>query len=271
MMKNELDARAIGYGAMLLEGLVGICALICASCLEPGDYYAINVAAEPFSKLGLSMVNLPTFEHEIGEAIAGRPGGAVSLAVGMAQIFSGIPGMSSLLGYWYHFAIMFEALFILTTIDTGTRVARFVVQEFLGRFSTKLGQTDWVPGSILSTALVVGGWTYFLATGNIKTIWPMFGIANQLLACVALCVGTAVIVNEGRRRYAWVTVVPLLWLSTTTLTAGWQSATRTYLPMHTFDGYLNATIILVMMACLVVVGVETARRLTRTASAPAAA
>ncbi len=271
MMKNELDARAIGYGAMLLEGLVGICALICASCLEPGDYYAINVAAEPFSKLGLSMVNLPTFEHEIGEAIAGRPGGAVSLAVGMAQIFSGIPGMSSLLGYWYHFAIMFEALFILTTIDTGTRVARFVVQEFLGRFSPKLGQTDWVPGSILSTALVVGGWTYFLATGNIKTIWPMFGIANQLLACVALCVGTAVIVNEGRRRYAWVTVVPLLWLSTTTLTAGWQSATRTYLPMHTFDGYLNATIILVMMACLVVVGVETARRLTRTASAPAAA
>ncbi len=263
MLTNELDARAIGYGAMLLEGLVAICALIAAACLEPGDYYAINLAAEPFSKLGLSMVNLPTFEAEIGEAIAGRSGGAVSLAVGIAQIFSGLPGMSSLLGYWYHFAIMFEALFILTTIDTGTRVARFVVQEFIGRVVPPFRDTSWLPGSLMATGLVVGGWTYFLSTGNISTIWPMFGIANQLLACVALCVGTSVIVNAGRGRYAWVTVLPFLFLATTTLTAGWQATTRKYLPMKNFEGYLDATLIVLMMVCVVIVAVDTALRVRR--------
>jgi carbon starvation protein len=149
-------------------------------------------------------------------------------------------------------------------------VARFVVQEFLGRLSPRLGRTDWVPGSILATGLVVGGWTYFLATGNIKTIWPMFGIANQLLACVALCVGTTVIVNEGRLRYAWVTLLPLSFLATTTLTAGWQSATRTYLPMHDFNGNLNAGIIFSMMACVVLVLGETLRRLRTAFRAPRA-
>ncbi|GDX78893.1 carbon starvation protein A [Deltaproteobacteria bacterium] len=263
MIRNERDARAIGYGAMLLEGLVGICALIAAACLEPGDYYAINVATEPFTKMGLSMVNLPTFEAEIGEAIAGRPGGAVSLAVGMAQIFAGIPGMASLLGYWYHFAIMFEALFILTTIDTGTRVARFVVQEFLGRAWKPLGKTDWLPGSLLATTLVVAGWTYFLSTGNVKTIWPMFGVANQLLACVALCVGTAVIVNSGRARYAWVTAAPLCFVAVTTLTAGYQSAIHTYLPMKNFQGYLDAGLIFAMMTCVVIVATDTAFRIRR--------
>lgn len=258
MLSNELDARAIGYGSMLLEGLVAICALICAACLEPGDYYAINLATEPFTKLGLSMVNLPTFEAEIGEAIAGRPGGAVSLAVGIAQIFSGLPGMSSLLGYWYHFAIMFEALFILTTIDTGTRVARFVVQEFIGNVVPAFRDPGWLPGSLVATGLVVGGWSYFLATGNISTIWPMFGIANQLLACVALCVGTSVIVNSGRARYAFVTLLPLSFLSVTTLTAGWQAATRQYLPMANFEGYLDASLIFLMMGCLLVVGADTA-------------
>jgi carbon starvation protein len=264
MISNELDARPIGYGSMLLEGLVAICALICAACLEPGDYYAINLATEPFTKLGLSMVNLPTFEAEIGEAVAGRPGGAVVLAVGMAQIFAGLPGMSSLLGYWYHFAIMFEALFILTTIDTGTRVARFVVQEFIGNVVPAFRDPGWVPGSLIATGIVVGGWSYFLATGNISTIWPMFGIANQLLACVALCVGTAVIVNSGRARYAFVTLVPLAFLSTTTLTAGWQAATRKYLPMGNFEGYLDAFLIFSMMGCLLVVAADTAIRARRT-------
>ena len=272
MIKNECDVRAIGYGAMLLEGLVGLCALIAAACLEPGDYYAINVATEKFTAMGLSMVNLPTFEAEIGEALAGRPGGAVSLAVGMAQVFSAIPGMSGLLGYWYHFAIMFEALFILTTIDTGTRVARFVTQEFLGRLHPRLGRTDWLPGSLLATALVVGGWSWFLSTGNVSTIWPMFGIANQLLACVALCVGTAVIVNSGRARYAWVTAAPLCFVATTTLTAGWMSVTQNFLPMGGFKGYLNASLIVAMMLCVVIVGTDTVmhvrRRLAERATLP---
>lgn len=269
MIRNERDARAIGYGAMLLEGLVGICALIAAACLEPGDYYAINVATEPFTKMGLSMVNLPTFEAEIGEAIAGRPGGAVSLAVGMAQIFAGIPGMASLLGYWYHFAIMFEALFILTTIDTGTRVARFVVQEFLGHAWKPLGKSDWLPGSLFATTLVVAGWTYFLSTGNVKTIWPMFGVANQLLACVALCVGTAVIVNSGRARYAWVTAAPLCFVAVTTLTAGYQSAIYSYLPMGNLQGYLNAGLIFAMMTCVLIVATDTALRIRRVLRAQA--
>ncbi|MFZ5481224.1 MAG: carbon starvation protein A [Myxococcota bacterium] len=265
MITNEADARMIGYGAMLLEGLVGITALVAAACLEPGDYYAINVATEKFSKLGLSMVNLRTFEAEIGEAIAGRPGGAVSLAVGMAQIFSALPGMKGLLGYWYHFAIMFEALFILTTIDTGTRVARFLVQELVGRFSPALGRTDWMPGTVISTGLVVAGWSYFILTGSIDTVWPMFGIANQLLAAVALCVGTTVIVNAGRARWAWVTVVPLGFVATTTLTAGWMSAVDRFLPMKTFQGWLNAFLVFAMMGCVLVVLVESALRWRRVA------
>ncbi len=268
MLTNERDARAIGYGAMLLEGLVGICALIAAACLEPGDYYAINVATERFTEMGLSMVNLPMFEAEIGEALAGRPGGAVSLAVGMAQVFAGLPGMGGLLGYWYHFAIMFEALFILTTIDTGTRVARFVIQELLGRVWAPIGKTDWLPGSLLATTLAVGGWTYFLATGSVKTIWPMFGIANQLLACIALCVGTTVIVNSGRSRYAWVTVVPLCFVATVTLTAGWQSV-GSNLSLSTGQGTLNAGLIGGMMVAVVVVATDTAVRIRRRLAARA--
>jgi carbon starvation protein len=268
MLTNELYARPIGYGAMLLEGLVGITALIAAACLHPGDYYAINVATDKFDKLGYGMVNLQFFEQEIGEALQGRPGGAVSLAVGMAQVFTGLPGMSGLLGYWYHFAIMFEALFILTTIDTGTRVARFVVQEFLGRFSTDLGRTDWLPANVLATALVVGGWSWFLLTGSIDTIWPMFGIANQLLAAAALAVGTVVIVNSGRARYAWVTVFPLSFVSITTLTAGVLSISQKFLPMtavpeKAFQAWLNIGIIVAMMVCVVVVLVDSAFQVRR--------
>jgi carbon starvation protein len=152
--------------------------------------------------------------------VVARPGGAVSLAVGMAQIFSGLPGMRGLMAYWYHFAIMFEALFILTTIDAGTRVGRFLLQEFIGRLWKPFAQPDWLPGSLISTSLMVMGWAYFIWTGSINTIWPMFGIANQLLAAVALAVGTTIIINMGRAKYAWVTFAPLCFLSVTTLTAG---------------------------------------------------
>ena len=155
----------------------------------------------------------------------------MSLAVGMAQIFTAIPGMKGLMSYWYHFAIMFEALFILTTIDTGTRVARFLVQEFFGKFYKPMEKTDWMPGTIFSSVLVVAGWSYFIFTGNISTIWPMFGIANQLLAGIALCVGTTLIVNLGRARLAWVTLLPLSFVSTTTLTAGYKSITDNFMPL----------------------------------------
>ena len=217
MISLESHIRPIGYGAMLMEGVVGVTSLIAAAALFPGDYFAINVSPEKFSQLGLSVVNLPELEREVGEVVTGRPGGAVSLAVGMAQIFTAIPGMKGLMSYWYHFAIMFEALFILTTIDAGTRVARFLVQEFIGRFYKPMGRTDWMPGTILSSVLVVAGWSFFIFTGSISTIWPMFGISNQLLAAIALCVGTTFIINMGRAKYALVTLLPLCFVSSTTL------------------------------------------------------
>ncbi len=191
----------------------------------------------------------------------GRTGGAVTLAVGIAQIFNAIPGMRGLMKYWYHFAIMFEALFILTTIDTGTRVARFMLGEFLGRFHKPLERPDWMPGAIMTSALIVAGWAYFIRTGSISTIWPMFGIANQLLAAIALCVGTTVIINAGRAKYAWVTITPLCFVATTTLTAGWRSIFDNFLeeakkPETMFRGYLNATLTGIMMTCMVIVLID---------------
>src|SRR5436305_306625 len=201
MVDKESDIRPIGYGAMLMEGLVGVVAIITAAALNPNDYYAINTSEATFRALGLTQVNLPDLQQQVGEVVAGRPGGAVSLAVGMAQIFSGLPGMRGLMAYWYHFAIMFEAVFILTTIDSGTRIGRFLLQEFGGRLWTPFGRTQWLPSALVSTLLIVLGWSYFIWTGNISTIWPMFGVANQLLAAVALAVGTSIILNIGRARY----------------------------------------------------------------------
>jgi carbon starvation protein len=260
MIDRESDIRPIGYGAMLIEGLVGIVALIAASAMFPGDYFAINTSPAVFSGLGIPTVNLPDLEAAVGETVGGRPGGAVSLAVGIAQIFTGLPGMRGLMDYWYHFAIMFEALFILTTIDTGTRVARFLVQEFLGQFYAPMGRQEWIPGAVFSTLLVVFGWAYFIWTGNIGTIWPMFGIANQLLAAVALAVGTTIIINEGKARYAWVTLVPLAFVSITTLSAGVLSVRDSFWPMAVgpdasvhFQGWVNTIATVTMMICVVVI------------------
>jgi carbon starvation protein len=260
MLDKESDARPIGYGAMLCEGFVGVMALIAATALHPGDYFAINVAAEKFAGLGVPPVHLADLEAQVGETLSARPGGAVSLAVGMAQVFSGLPGMRGLMSYWYHFAIMFEALFILTTIDTGTRVSRFLLQEFAGHAWKPFARVDWLPGTVISTLVIVAGWTYFILTGSISTIWPMFGIANQLLAAVALAVGTTVIVNAGRARYAWVTVLPLSFVSITTLAAGALSVRDNFYPMAIgpdaakhFQGYLNSTLTVVMMICVLVI------------------
>jgi carbon starvation protein len=270
MISKESHIQTIGYGAMLIEGLVGVVALIAATAMFPGDYFAINTPAAVFAKLGIPAVNLHALEQAVGETVTGRTGGAVSLAVGMAQIFSGLPGMKGLMDYWYHFAIMFEALFILTTIDAGTRVARFLVQEAFGGIYKPFGRPDWMPGAIISTSLVVLGWAYFIWTGSISTIWPMFGIANQLLAAVALAIGTTILVNLGRVRYAWVTAGPLAFLATTTLTAGFMSVRDNFWPMATgpnpalhVQGYLNSLLTVTMMVSVVVIFTAAIRRWVR--------
>jgi carbon starvation protein len=260
MIDRESDIRPIGYGAMLMEGVVGIMAIIAACAMTPGDYFAINTTPKVFGTLGLSVTNLPALEAAVNETVTGRTGGAVSLAAGMAQIFAGMPGMRHLLDYWYHFAIMFEALFILTTIDAGTRVARFLVGEFLGRAYAPFARHDWLPGALFTTFLVVAAWAYFIWAGSISTIWPMFGIANQLLASVALAVATTVIINAGRARYAWVTVLPLSFVAVSTLSAGVLSVRDNFYPMAIgtdvtkhVQGYMNSVLTVVMMVCVLVI------------------
>ncbi len=267
MVDKESDIRPIGYGAMLFEGLVGVMAIIAATALHPADYFAINTSAATFATLGLTPVNLDMLQKSVGEIVVARPGGAVSLAVGMAQIFSSLPGMRGLMAYWYHFAIMFEAVFILTTIDAGTRVGRFLLQEAGGRVWTKFGETNWMPGAMASTLALVLAWAYFIWTGSISTIWPMFGIANQLLASVALAVGTTIIINIGRAKYAWVTFLPLCFVSTTTLAAGYMSVRDNFWPMAVganpalqVQGYVNSICTVIMMVCAVIILASAARR-----------
>jgi len=269
MLNKETDARFIGYGAMVAESLVAVLSLIAACSLFPGDYFGINVPAEAFAKLGLHTVNLDLFSSEVGEKLAGRTGGAVSLAVGMAQIFRGIPGMTRLMGYWYHYAIMFEALFILTTIDTGTRVARYVLQELMGKVHKPFANHAWQPGNMITTFFVVLGWGYLIYTGNISTLWPLFGTGNQLLATIALAVGTAFLINMGKAKYAWVTVVPMLFVGTTTLTAGVLSIKYIFWPLtkkpgFVFQGYLDSALMAIFVTGVVLVLLNVARRCWKT-------
>jgi carbon starvation protein len=241
MVTRERDARLLGYGGMLMESFVGLMAVIAAATLEPGVYFAMNVpmstlgptaetAARAISHWGFTLHpgQMEALAREMGEAtLLARTGGAPSLAVGMASILGGVFKGAGL-ALWYHFAIMFEALFILTTVDAGTRVGRFMLQELGGHLWKPFGRTSWYPSILLSSALIVAGWGYFLyqgvvdPLGGINSLWPLFGIANQLLAAVALCVGTTIIIKLGKQRYAWVTLLPLAWLAAVTLTAGWQ-------------------------------------------------
>jgi carbon starvation protein len=267
MVDKEMDIRPIGYGAMLVEGMVGIVALITATALHPGDYFAINTSPEVFASLHIPIVNLAELQREVGEIVVARPGGAVSLAVGMAQIFSALPGMRSLMDYWYHFAIMFEAVFILTTIDSGTRIGRFVLQEFGGRVWKPMGRADFLPASLGATILIVLAWGYFIWVGDVSTVWPMFGVANQLLAVVALAVATTLVINIGRAKYAWVTAAPCAFVSVTTLSAGYLNIVNTFWPMAVgpdpavhIQGYVNSICTVVMMVCAVVILLETSRR-----------
>jgi carbon starvation protein len=265
MLNKESDARFIGYGAMMAESLVAVLSLIAACSLFPGDYFGINVPPDAFARLGLHTVNLDLFSSEVGEKLAGRTGGAVSLAVGMAQIFKGIPGMTRLMGYWYHYAIMFEALFILTTIDTGTRVARYVVQELLGRIHKPFANTAWLPGNLFTTFFVVWAWGYLIYTGSISTLWPLFGTGNQLLATIALAVATTFLVNMGRARYAWITVIPMLFVGVTTLTAGVLSIKNIFWPLTAkpgfkVQGYIDSILMAIFVTGVVLVLINVARR-----------
>jgi carbon starvation protein len=265
MVSKESDIRVIGFGAMLIEGFIGILALVAACSLFPGDYFAINVSPRVFETLGLNIVNLDQLSQEVGENLVGRTGGAVSLAVGMAQIFTSIPGMRHLMDYWYHFAIMFEALFILTTIDTGTRVARFMIQEFGGKLYKPFERVDNLPSTIISSVLISCGWGYFVFTGSISTIWPMFGTANQLLAGIALSVGTTFIINTGKARYAWVTLVPMAFVMATTLSASWLNITKNFIPLakkegFAIQGYVNSFLTVVMMISAVIILLDSFRR-----------
>jgi carbon starvation protein len=265
MVMKESETRMIGYGAMLVEAVVGIVALIAACSLFPADYFAINLSPEKFAALGMTPVNLSELSREVGENVMGRPGGAVSLAVGFTQIFTAIPGLRSLMSYFYHFAIMFEALFILTTIDAGTRIARFLVQEFAGRVWKPMERTNWLPGSLGATLFVVFAWAYFIWTGNISNIWPMFGTANQLLAGVALAVVTAALINAGKVRYVWVSLVPLAFVAVTTLYAAWRNIFDNFIPGMAAPGqrvlgFINVTLTVIIMACSVFILVEAARR-----------
>jgi carbon starvation protein len=267
MIDKESHIRPIGYGAMLMEGLVGIMALIAAASLDPKLYYDINVPLDkaqqwqqPLDKMYAELGNVDSIEHlnlaQVeekvgGESLRGRTGGAVTLAVGMSHILTkplsqlGLP-FDTLMKYWYHFAIMFEALFILTTIDAGTRIGRFLVQEALGRIHPKFAQTDWWPSALLATFLVTAGWGILVVTGSVATIWPMFGIANQLLAVIALTLVTTLLVNSGRGKYAPVTVLPMLFVIATTMTAGVQMCSGKFIDLMRQGQVLTGVLSLVM-------------------------
>ncbi len=277
MISKESHIRTIGYGSMLIEGLVGVVALIAAASMPQGDYWAINIDlarapqfADKLAALNANHDNLPQIEQQVGgESLRGRTGGAVTLAVGMSEIFTQamhrVAGDSVSLDavkkYWYHFAIMFEALFILTTIDAGTRIARFMLQELLGKIWKPFERTDWLPGAIIATAAVTLGWGGLIWGGSIDTIWPMFGIANQLLSVIALTVVTSWIINSGRGKYAILTIAPMLFVISTTMTAGyqliggrfyndWSDGWAKHNFALQFKGGLNITLTIFMMAAV---------------------
>ena len=261
MINSEADIRFISYGSMLTEAVVSIMALIAATVMLPGDYFAINLSPAMFDKLGLTTTHLSEIERLTGEALRGRAGGAVSLAAGMSLILSSIAGMKNLMGYWYHFAIMFEALFILTTVDAGTRVARYILQEMIKPISPKLASGSSLRGVIITGAIISFLWGYMVYNGEISTIWPMFGVANQLLATLALSVGTVFILQHSKKwYYGLITFVPSLFMFATTFTASIYNIMNNFLPKHTFQGNLNAGLSLVMLLLVILIFFESLKK-----------
>ncbi|MEK4686842.1 carbon starvation protein CstA [Bacillus sp. FSL M8-0256] len=249
MLDRWSDMKPVAFGAMLVECLVGIMALIAATALHPGDYFAINSTPEVFRTLGMSVENLPQLSKEIGLDLEGRTGGAVTLAVGMAYIFTGIPFFSHLASYFFQFVIMFEAVFILTAIDAGTRVARYLIQDFLGEAYKPLKRTDWVPGSVFASALACFMWGYLLYSGDIGSIWALFGVSNQLMASVGLIIGATVVLKiADKRRYMLTCLIPLAYLYVTVNYAGYWMVANVYLnPEASGYSVLNAVLSIIML------------------------
>ncbi len=262
MLTNEREILFVGYGAMLVEGFVALMALIAACTLVPGDYFAINTPKEMYDSFiaqhpHLLPVDLDHFSEMIGVDLHGRTGGAVSLAVGMAHIFNKIPFMDDVMAYWYNFAIMFEAVFILTAIDAGTRVGRFFLQEMLGSAIPKFNDKNWIPGIIISSLIFTFSWGYLVYTGNVSSIWPLFGISNQLLAACGLIVCTTMLIRMNRRKYALCSAIPGVFMAIITFWAGYEQVMEIYLPQ---EQYLLAFLALLAMVLMAAVFVNTFRR-----------
>ena len=262
MLGNERDILFVGYGAMLVEGFVALMALIAACTLMPGDYFAINTPTEAYEGFlaahpTLHQVELQHFADKIGVELQGRTGGAVSLAVGMAHIFNSIPFMDEVMAYWYNFAIMFEAVFILTAIDAGTRVGRFFLQEMLGTFIPKFSDKNWMPGMIISSVIFMFCWGYLVYTGNVSSIWPLFGISNQLLAACGLIVCTTLLIRLNRGKYALVSAIPGIFMAVITFWAGYVQVVDIYIPN---EQYLLASLAVLAMLLMAFVFVGAFRK-----------
>lgn len=258
IINSERDIRLVGFGGMLMEAFVAIMALIAASVLQPGDYFAINTPVKVFATLKMHTVDLNYLSNLVGIDLAGRTGGAVTLAVGMAHVFSKVMG-EHLMRYWYQFGIMFEALFILTTIDAGTRVGRYILQDFLGRYVAKsFSDIHWWPGVLLTSALISLAWGYMLWGGNVSTIWPIFGVSNQLLGTLALSLGTTIILRNAKKMvYSWVTILPWLYMVVTVFRAGTWSLMNQYMPAH---DYVKSVLIVIMLVLAAIIIVDSIRK-----------
>ncbi len=255
MIGNEKEILFVGYGAMLTEGFVAIMALIAACTMMPGDYFAINAAPDAYQALlaaypNFAVTDLPYYEEHIGIDLHGRTGGAVSLAVGMAHIFRNLPFMDHLVAYWYNFAVMFEAVFILTAVDAGTRVGRFFLQEMLGKIMPRFNNKDWKPGVIITSAVFTFLWGYLVYTGNISSIWPLFGLSNQLLAACALIVCTTMLLRLNRGKYALAAAIPGIFMVIVTFWAGYLQVFEQYLPQ---DQTLLAVLGIIVMVLMIIV------------------
>jgi len=254
LIANEKDIKLVGFGGMLTEAFVALMALIAATTLMPGDYFAINTKPEIFQKLNMQIVHLPQLSKLVGEELAGRPGGAVTLAVGMADIFSRIGGLRHLMAYWYQFAIMFEALFILTTIDAGTRVARYIAQDLLGMIYSPIKENKSVGLTVLLSAAVSFAWGYLIYGGDIKTIWPVFGVANQTIGALALAIGTTMILQRSKKKiYALTTFLPMTFLFITVLNAGITNVFNVYLPQKQI---VPAVLVITLMILAIIIMVS---------------
>jgi carbon starvation protein len=261
LIKNEKDILPIGFGAMLLEAFVAIMALLAATVLPTSDYFAINSVPEVFAKLHLTPVDLPQLSSMVGENLAGRPGGSVSLAVGMTYVFQSIPWLKHLMGYWYHFCIMFEALFILTTIDSGTRIGRYLFQDLFLQSSKPVSKRRSWFNAILFSAIMTFSWGYLLFTGNISTIWPLFGTANQMLAVIAFVVGTTYLIRSRKTQYILVTLIPMVFIAVTTLSAAIINIFDNYLPKGLYVLSIISAILIVLVCLVLVEGIINWRKI----------